>query len=286
MEYDIIDSLKREFSLSEIIEVQSKKGVYVFQVEKQGVSYYLKYFKDLSDATEIQCYKFLAEVDIPLVEYYQCTENAILLQDMNKSELYRLGCEEDLVNENSIKSIARWFKKLHTLTENEGVNVNFLHEETIIFKEENLMFCKEQFGHKVFFDNLYSNINKLNDYLLKCEKVIIHDDFYYKNFFTRKDNHEIIVFDFNYMKKGLRSQELNFIRKAFRLRSSEAERLFVEQYGEYDSMEYDIYTLYDHIDCLFHAAKSDIFPSWGLESKRLLNEGELSNLLESIINKL
>lgn len=286
MEYDIIDSLKKEFSLSKIKEIQSKKGVYVFEVEKQGTSYYLKYFENIFDATEIQCYKVLKECDMPIVKYYECNERAILLHDMNKSGIYRLGCEEDLLNENSIKSIAKWFRRLHTLTEKEGVNTDFLYEETIMFKEEELVFCKEEYGNEEFFSNLQSNINKLNDYLLKCEKVIIHDDFYYKNFFTKKDNNEIIIFDFNFMKKGLRSQELNFIRKVFRLRSSWTEELFVKEYGEYDKIEYDIYTLYNNIYCLFQAAKSETFPSWGLESNQLLNEGKLNNLLEAIINEL
>jgi len=242
----------------------------------------LKYFSDSTNAHEIGCYKLLAGFNIPVIKAYNSTENAILLDDINYSKDYRMGQEEDFTNDETVKSTAKWFKKLHSISKDKITEI--IPQNNIVFKNSDILECKKHYGNEEFFNKLTLHIEVMNNYLSKCEKVLIHDDFYYKNFITKKDNSETIMFDFNYMKLGIKSIELAFIRKVIGLRSKQAELLFIEEYGEYDVLEYSIYTLYNHIDCLYQAQSMDNFPEWANNSKGLLNNGTLLDNLNAIID--
>ncbi|MCH4886300.1 hypothetical protein EZV73_01910 [Acidaminobacter sp. JC074] len=286
MEKDILRYLKDEFVLSEINEVQAKRGVYVYAVTKDNVKYFLKYFENKSDAHEIECYRVLSKIDIATIKYYGYTSNAILLKDMNVDSQYRIGCADDYINAEIIKSVAKWFKKLHNLSDKINTKFSFLDEESVAFEKQKIMQCIEFYNHNEFFNLLLVNIIQLNDYLSGCDKIIIHDDFYYRNFFVDTDSSEVTMFDFNYMKKGLRSQELDLIRRNLRSGSENSEKLFVKEYGDYDELEYNLYTLWRHFDCLFAAKSLEQYPNWALESRQLLSVGKLTDMLKAVLKNL
>lgn len=94
------------------------------------------------------------------------------------------------------------------------------------------------------------------------------------------------MFDFNFMKKGLRSQELSLIRRNLRTGSEDSENLFIEEYGEYDELEYTLYSIWRHVDCLLEAQSLEQYPDWALESRRLLSDGKLNDMLKSALINL
>ncbi|MBI9010996.1 MAG: phosphotransferase [Clostridiales bacterium] len=283
---NIIQYLKDKFTLSEVNEVQVKNGVHVYEVLKEGKKYYLKYFEKKSDAKEILCYQALLRTEIPIIKFYETTENSILLEDMTINHEYRIGCEDDFRNPKAIKSVAKWFKQLHALSYDKTVNFDFLSEDDVEFKQDEITLCYEQYGNDDFFNLLLSVRIQFNDYLKKSDKILSHGDFYYKNFFVNRTDNEVVMFDFNYMKKGLLSEELSLIRRNLRNRSKESEEVFIKEYGDYDEVEYEIYSIYRHVSCLLGALSIENFPNWAVESKELLDAGILSRNLISTKSKI
>lgn len=159
MKKDILNYLKDKFELSEIKKVQAKKGVYVYEVTKDSVNYFLKYFENKSDAIEIECYRVLSQTDIPTIKYFDSTTNAILLKDMNVDSQYRIGCADDFISTETIKSVAKWFKQLHNLSDEIDSNFNFLYEETVKFASQEILQCNEYYSNDEFFNLLVLNID-------------------------------------------------------------------------------------------------------------------------------
>jgi hypothetical protein len=283
---DIKDTLKTKYSLSSIDEVQVKKGVHVYQVTRDRRTYYLKYFADAANTNEIRCYEILSKTDIPLIEYHEITTTSILLEDMTKNEKYRLGCKEDFVNNEVIKSIADWYKRFHIITKKNGEMFEFLEEDKILFSCSEVNECVESYGDTNFFSLLKENFTTLNSYLDKREKVVIHDDFYYKNFFVNKDTLDVVIFDFNFMKRGLISQEFDLIRRNLKSGSNKSESLFVKEYGSYDELEFDVFSCWGHLSCLHESINYEEKPDWSFESIKLLKNGELEIHLNKILSKL
>ncbi len=285
MKTNTMKLLAQKYSLTDIQEVQIKNGVHVYEVKKNTSSYFIKYFEKVSDAFEIQCYKVLSKTDIPIVKHYEACEKEIVLENMNSDGKYRIGCEEDFSDTQVIKSVAKWFKQLHKLSNHDSKDFEFLEEEKIEFIKSDINLCKNKYNND-FFDLLLTKHTCLNDYLLKCKKIVTHGDFYYKNFFVKKEDREIIMFDYNYMTKTIRSEELNLIRRNLRSSSKKSEEIFIKEYGEYDEIEYEIYNIYHHMRCLISALSYDSPPNWALDSIASLNKGVLSINLKLIMAEL
>jgi len=280
----LIEGIKSEYGLDKIRLVQSKRGVHVYYVERDNNSYYLKSFDHESDALEINCYKVLSEHKLPIIKCYKSTAKSVLLEDITSSNQYRLGCQDDFLNHKVAKSVAVWFRQLHNIRKVEEF-FSFLPEERIIFDREDLNKCLNYYK-KDFFTQLICEIDTLNDYLESRPLKLIHDDFYYKNFFVNKVSHETIMFDFNFMKRGLVSQDLSLIRRNLSSASNDSEKAFIESYGDFDPLEYDVYELYRNLSCLLDGLAYKENPEWVDKALFKLNNNILLESLKLIMNTL
>lgn len=52
-------------------------------------------------------------MNIPTLRVIASSDNAILLEDIDKSDVWRLGMESDLQSEADGRAIAKWYKALH-----------------------------------------------------------------------------------------------------------------------------------------------------------------------------
>ena len=76
--------------------IRAKDGVCVYRVKSEGKRLILKVFEKEEDTREIQNYLILSELGIPTLPLLGYTENAILLPDVEASDDYRLGVENDM----------------------------------------------------------------------------------------------------------------------------------------------------------------------------------------------
>jgi|GEM_PF-3669061 len=272
-------------NLKDLCLVQDKHGVQVYKGKQEGKNVYIKHFRQGVNVGEIKCYEVLSNNGIIVIPFKRLSQDTILFRDMEVHSKYRLGEEEDFFNLKVITSIARWFKHLHTLSTKKQDEFTFLESERVQFSTKELDSLILKYNDSEVLHRIKENIIVMNHYLLNCELVLIHDDFYYKNFFVN-DLSEVMLFDFNYMKLGLASQELSLIRRNLRSASTESEEHFVSEYGEYNKLEYQVYELYRHINCLYVAHSMDKFPSWADESKQFLLSGKITELTKSVLTEM
>lgn len=260
--------------------VQSKNGVEVYSL-KRDKNYILKYFEDDRTAFEISCYEHL-DGKIPLIGFELISSRAILFEDMTLNKGFRLGESKDLSNQQLVREIALWFKKLHRI----GINkFTFLEAANIEFEADKLSELSKRFDNGLF-KHIIKYLKPLNDYISSRELVIIHDDFYYKNFFVNELTREVYMFDFNYMKKGLVAQEIQFIKKVLENHEPISSVWFDEAYGEYDKIEYQIVDLYQHISILYSIENASKVPTYAMKTVKLMESEELSRRLLNIIENL
>ena len=76
--------------------IRLKDGVWVCRVICCGVSYVLKYFHEKEDRREIANYRVLRNLDIPTLRIIAHTDSALLIEDVERSDEFRLGLKTDM----------------------------------------------------------------------------------------------------------------------------------------------------------------------------------------------
>lgn len=288
--------LEKDLSLKEAIEerlkemdlhlkqvVQVKNGVHVFRVSRANKSYYFKYFEHDKDALEIACYQALNQVGVKTIQMLDARERCLLLVDATKHMDYRLGQASDFLEKDLIDAMGNWFREIHS---KHVKDFEFLPIETYIIKRDQIIQGLASYGPSMFFSLLDENRDLINEYFDGCERVVSHGDFYWKNFFVDESTREVIMFDFNFMTRGLASEEINLIRRNLRAASPDSEARFIDSYGNYDQLEYTLYEIYRHLSCLIGALDYDQVPIWAKESITYLEEGHLADQLFNCIQML
>lgn len=288
--------MERDFRLKKEIEtrldemdlqleqvIQIKNGVHVYKVSKENTSRYFKYFEHDKDALEIACYQALGQVGVKTIPWLDYRENCLLLVDMTSHTGYRLGQANDFLDGDLIDAIGSWFKNLHAKSIE---TFDFLPTEAYVIEEKQIEQAIAAYGSSEFFSLLEENRTLLNTYFNTRKRVVSHGDFYWKNFFVEDSKQEVIMFDFNYMTKGIASEELSLIRRNLRSASPNSEARFIASYGSYDTLEYTLYELYRHFSCLIAALNYDQMPSWAAPSITDLEDGHLAAQLCSCMPSL
>lgn len=288
--------LEKEIILKETIEarmkamnlllkkvVQVKKGVHVYEVTRANKPCYFKYFEHDKDAIEIACYQALHQAGIKTIQMLDVKKDCLLLVDVTHCMDCRLGKESDYLEFDLIDSIGTWFKEIHTKSVND---FDFLANETYIIKKDQINQGVTSYGPSQFFHLLDENIDLINTYFDGCKRVVSHGDFFWKNFFVDESTREVIMFDFNFMTKGIASEELSLIRRNLRSASPKSEARFIESYGNYDPLEYALYELYRHLSCLIAALTYENVPLWAEPSIKDLEKGYLGDQLHHCIQQL
>ncbi|AUD64983.1 hypothetical protein BK011_04555 [Tenericutes bacterium MZ-XQ] len=246
--------------------IQNKDGIKVAEVLYNNENRVIKTFSKGVSSFEINWYKILKELNIPILETYELGEDYLIMEKIDGKK-YRLGREEDLSLENSVVSIAGYFKKLHTFSSEIDKKYNDLPLYSPMLNIDHIDFLVSKLKDNKLLNLVKRKVHKLNRIINDFKLVIIHRDFYYKNFAVKETTNTIVMFDFSQMCISYKSVEIEFIRRVLKSRSEEAERLFLEYYGEYDLNEYLIWELVNHLDCLYHAFSAEKFPAWGESAK-------------------
>ncbi|MBP3701905.1 MAG: hypothetical protein J6I64_08440, partial [Lachnospiraceae bacterium] len=93
--------------------LQDKDGITVTRVISGTNSYILKYFQKEEHKREIVNYRLLSSWGIPTIRVISSTESALLLEDMDRHPIYRLGTEEDMSDPQVARCLAVWYRLLH-----------------------------------------------------------------------------------------------------------------------------------------------------------------------------
>ena len=108
---ETLDLRKLHLEPAEITRVQtihSKHGARLYRIECGDRSFVLKYFGDAARAAEVRCYALLEQCAVPTLPVHGRTEQALLLEDLDRSPTWRLASAEDMQSGPTGAAIARW----------------------------------------------------------------------------------------------------------------------------------------------------------------------------------
>lgn len=242
--------------------IQNKDGAIVARVQSDEKTYIIKYFQNENFKREIKNYQLLNALNIPTVRVFGFTDSSILMEDISKSDDFRLATKEDLDDVIIASKIAEWYKLLHIRSKEfaEG-NITELYDETDFITRDNIEFIKEKTGTqslpvwKIIDDNFDVIVSKIRS----LPRVLTYNDFYFTNLIVAKDKTSAFMFDYNLLGKGYVYSDIRNVCSSL---GENAKKAFLETYGEFDKSEIGIDDVASVLITLYHACQRKNFPSW------------------------
>jgi len=256
-------------------KIRSKAGVHVYRVESEGEKYILKTFDNKEDTREISNYKLLSELDIPTLKMLKHTKSALLLPDVDVSNVYRLGIEEDLSNPQTARAIARWYKIFHgkgreyMRTHNVALYSEF---DTVTPQNMDILAEKSKTTDNPFWRVLSDNFTQIRKKIDALPFTLVYNDFYWTNLIVARDGESAMMFDYNLLGKGCVCSDVNNVTYSLK---GEAKQAFFDEYGEVfvTAEEVAADSVLSPLHCLFYHVEK--LPTWAEIELNKLKSGEL-----------
>lgn len=258
-----------------VAEIRSKNGISVYRVIHGDKAYVLKYFMNDSDHREIENYHILRSLGIKTIRLVSSTKSALLMEDIEQSNTYRLGNIDDLNDIDVAVQIAKWYKELHSKGKCFVSSYkDSLYDETDVVTKENMDFVRSKTsteGNPVW-EALFHNFDRIKESIAKTEKTLTYNDFYYTNLIVAKDKSSAFMFDYNLLGKGYVFSDIRNVCSSL---SEHSKAAFLKEYGEFDKREMIVDNVVSPLVTLVFACKRDPFPKWAEASLLQLKNGQL-----------
>ena len=254
--------------------IRAKAGVCVYRVKSEGKRLILKVFEKEEDTREIQNYLILSELGIPTLPLLGYTENAILLPDVEASDDYRLGVENDMGDPRAARAIAKWYRALHEKGSAylSGKEIS-MYDESDVITPENMKLVAEKTGTvgNALWQILRTHYSEIRSRIDSLPRTLTYNDFYRTNLIISKDQKTAFMFDYNLLGKGIAYGDIRNVTGSL---SREAAEAFLEEYGDHISGEEKRADAFlAPLVTLFGACSRDSFPSWAEPSLEELKSG-------------
>lgn len=263
-------------------KIRDKDGIYLFRVNYKNKYYIIKYFFKKEYKREIKNYSILKDLNISTIKVFAHTDRSILLEDLERSENYRLGVKSDLSDIEVARLLAEWYLDLHNKGQKYIVDKcdNFYREIDIITKEnlELVKYRSNTSGYKVWsiiLDNYDLIFNKIED----LEKTLTYNDFYCTNLAVSNHRKKAIMFDYNLLGIGYRYSDIRNVCSSL---SEEAGKAFIKEYGNINETEKVMDDGLSILITLIFAYKRSKFPEWAKKSLNAVFNGELERAFKRI----
>ena len=280
MDYLHQELKKLNITWQNVTVLQDKDGVTVARVTCGGESYVLKCFQNAEFRREIQNYQILSSLGVPTIDVIASTDAALLLEDIDRSPIYRLGLAEDLSSLEVARRIAVWYRQLHSLGESYVLHYGEgLYDEADFFTLENMALIQEKTGTQTMpaWAQLKAQYEEILSLLHRVKRTLTYNDFYYTNLIVEKDASSALMFDYNLLGKGYAYGD---VRNVLSSLSKEAGAAFLEAYGAVDPLEQALDDVVSVVTSLFFACQREPFPRW---AQGLLQEMKTS-MTDKIVN--
>jgi 2-polyprenyl-3-methyl-5-hydroxy-6-metoxy-1,4-benzoquinol methylase len=280
----ITDQLnKMNVKCDSITAICSKDGVSVYRVACYDKSYVLKYFANESDRREIENYRILKSLEIPVLQIIAHTDYALLMEDIEQSDIYRLGITDDLNDTVVAKQIAKWYKQLHSKGQAfVRLYKGKLYNEADLITKENIEFIKVKTltESNPVWDVVLGNFELIKACIMNAEKTLTYNDFYYTNLIVAKDISSSFMFDYNLLGKGYVYSDIRNVCSSL---GEQAKAAFLDEYGDFNQDEIVIDNVASLLTTLYLACTRDVFPKWAEAYHEQVNNGTLLNAVNELI---
>lgn len=279
MKGKIIQELRELFkneNVGEFSEIRFKAGVFVGRFSINNRNYIVKYFENENDAVEIKYYDILYNLNIPTPLILKSTKNMMVMEDINENPNYHLATTEDLKNENTMRSLARWYKDLHE--KGKKIDVKAFYSELDFINKADLENLETILPDCENLQLLIENINKVHSKINSLKLTLTYNDFAEENMIAGENF--AMMFDFNKMGRGLAYFDIQNV--CFML-DEDIKKAFVEEYGNIQEEEKIAYDLLVPFITLVMASKMPNFPNWATPFKtKAYDESVKDNILKFI----
>ena len=228
----------------------------------------------------------LQKLGIPTIQLVSYTDESILMEDITRSEKYRLAEEADMRDKQIAERLAEWYKQLHRKgKEFVRSNGSGMYMETDCITAENIDFIKERTHteESPVWEEIKKVLPLIRSEIASAETTLTYNDFYYTNMIVAKDKSEAFMFDYNLLGKGFVVSDIENVTCQL---SEEATEAFLRVYGEINPKEQLLYSLTGPLVGLYYASQRETYPDWGLEELARVKDGslldKLNNFKESV----
>lgn len=214
-------------------------------------SYFIKRYKNDNKSRN---YLLLEKYGIKTVDYYVVGDTIVMHKDINELNGYRKIEENDLLNDNVVKSLARWYRNLHNYTDESLVSFNYftLHNLKKIIDSFNL-------GKNKALLYIYDNFDNINLKYSRVRKCLNYGDFSLDNAIICEDTGEVFMMDFDNLNNGSRCNDIDSVLNKL---NCEKKEIFIDEYGKISDDEIIINYVVNSVVKLYLATKEKVLPFW------------------------
>jgi len=268
--------------VTELNIIYRKHDYAMYRVQAAGTSYVLKCFEG-PEHVEIPAYRLLRECGVPTLPVHGLTENAILLEDLAASPVWRLAMAEDVERADVGRAVAAWYRQFHEAGYRLPNLPAFLTREIDVLTPESVL----EIGQRLEMCELpvwrfaANHLQVLQAAFRAFPETLNYNDFHWTNLaLTRKEPLRAVVFDYNLLGIG---QVYCDIRNVSGSLGESARGAFRQVYGPVDEQ---IAVFDEPLSVLYSlqvAARQSSLPAWAQGCAQSARDGILERLLREAI---
>jgi hypothetical protein len=270
--------------------IHQKHGSTLYRVRMDNRSYILKWFSEAAESIEVRCYSLLAEYGVPTLPVHWQTENALLLEDLERSQKWRLARESDIEQPETGIAIAEWYRKLHkagrSIVKNPDGAPEFLTREADELNADVILSLGEKLGlaNTSAWKLSVEHIEKLKQALHSFPETLNYNDFHWTNLaLSRAEPLTAIVYDYHLLGIGSVYSDYRNVCGSLGERAKEA---FLKAYGPVDEQAAIFDAPISLLYSLLVASRLPTLPSWAKSIYQQVRRGKLEESLKRAIREL
>jgi hypothetical protein len=251
----------------------------VIRLQTGSASYILKWFSSPLPV-EIQVYGLLERLGVPVLPVYALTERALLLEDLEYSQTWRLASEEDTAHAETGRAVAEWYRRLHA----EGTEFLASPDEKPVYLlpwiEEISLLVLEKAAVKLDLANapgwsvLLEMVEPLKQSYRTLPQTFNYNDFYWVNLALSRSRDPLraVVFDYDCFRTGAVCSDWRNVVYSL---SGEGRAAFIEAYGPVSETERALDEPLSELYGLVIASRRETVPGWARPILEGIRSGEL-----------
>lgn len=257
--------------VTDVTLVRQQHGHALYRLSCSHRSFMLKYFFDPAQAIEVRGYALLSRLGVPTLPVHGHTMQALLLEDLTASRVWRLATDADVQHPETGAAIACWYRALHGagqwLLADPHAVPEFLRREEDVLDAATLVQTGE---HLQLLDNsawrlAVEHIEALKQAIRSMPTTLTYNDFHWTNLAVSRQEHpslQAIIFDYHLLGIGMRYSDYRNVSGAL---SARARSAFQHAYGPVDEREAVLDAPVAVLYALHSALQWPQLPRWALE---------------------
>lgn len=262
--------------------LHERHGHRVFRVAVTGLgTYILKLFENGTEAIEVEAYNLLRRLRVPTLPLHRSSNNALLLEDLRASTIWRLGAEQDVTRADIGVAVAGWYRRLHAAGRDylsaTADPPGFLRRDTDDLDRESVLRvgALRELAHLPAWQRAADHVEALCAALEALPTTLLYNDFHWSNLaVTCEPPLRAVVYDYHLLGIGPAVSDYRNVLSGL---TGDAKQAFIQTYGAMDkralALDVPLATLY----ALTVAARAPQLPGWAVSLKASVENGGLEN---------